>query len=449
MIDRISNVHMHIFVSECAPPGFLKVVPAKLVKPIAKPVKWLLESPDMRRRIWRWNKLMPLLSRLRRVRLDRVIAFLNVSAQLTQKDVFEISLKTAKTFGTNPRIIAHTLDMEHMDTSSKPIIPYETQVLKVMQIKRFYPDTLFPFVCADPRTRSGNDLVEWVDYYFTHGVISPSQNKAVPLGAGIKIYPAHGFFPFDPKLEALYKYAEEHEIPIMYHCTREGSQYIGNAIESLIQPRPNIIMPDENDKDAYNRALIARNEIFGRIGRYYAKGNWIKNSNLGINEFACDLFSHPQNYVPILCRFPKLKICLAHMGGASEVEYMYPENKLPKKPNRELKELIEIWETDGYNWAMLIKEMMKEFPNFYTDISSTITHLDDDPVLKNIQRWLEEVDNHAQPLGNRMLFGTDYFLTEQSHSETELYEFMETSLGDWFQRMAGENIDNYLKLNLK
>lgn len=443
MSIHLTNCHMHVFVSECAPPKFLRVNESMLVKFFARPIKWLLESPSARKIIWRLNKRIRFSGRSRRNKLNRIISFLNIGAQKCQKDVFEYSLNIAQNYDSSPQLIAHTLDMDYMDTNSKPIIPFSTQLYEVLELKKYYPDNIFPFVGADPRAKSGEQLVDWIKYYFENGVKSKIKGNLIPFCSGIKLYPAHGFFPFDPNLDDLYKYAEENEIPLMFHCTRVGSQYIGNDIESLIPLEPNMLMPDENNP-AFPKALEAQKEVYSRIDRYYQEDDWIKNSNIGENDFACDLFSHPQNYAPIMCKYPKLKICLAHMGGSEEVENMNLSDSDLQKAKVD-KNLKKIWKTDPYNWALLIKNMMKEYENFYTDISSTITHLDNEQLVRNISDWLNYPINGAEnKLGDRILFGTDFFMTEMSKGETKLYGFMRNKLGNWFDKMAKENVEKYL-----
>ena len=445
---------MHTFISECAPPCFLRVKPFKLLKIFAKPIKWLLEKQSVREKIWKLNNSSILniklnfLNRSRKRRLKRVISFLNTSAQLGQREIFERSLETAKAFDSNPRLLALTMDMDYMDTQSKPLVNYTTQLYEVLQIKQLYPDNIFPFIGVDPRAKSGKELVEWIKFYFKNGVKSKLTGKIIPFCSGIKIYPAHGFFPFDTRLDKLYKYAERKKIPIMSHCTRVGSQYIGSEIEKLIPGEPNMIMPDENDRNVFNKAKIIRNEIYKRIDRYYGKKTWIRNSVIGENDYACDLFSHPQNYVPIMLKYPDLKICLAHMGGTEEVENMNlfnpgDENWMNKAHAD--KELKEIWRTDKNNWAYLIKELMKEYVNFYTDISSTISDLNIDQVSENIKDWANSVDTNKKMLGYRILFGTDFFMTEIEKSESVLYELIQKKLADkWFHEMAYGNIERYL-----
>jgi uncharacterized protein len=192
----------------------------------------------------------------------------------------------------------------------------------------------------------------------------------------------------------LYAYAEREGIPLIYHCTRVGSQYIGSNIEDLIPANPEMIMPDP-EHPGHAVAMAARDEINARIERYRARG-WIRNSGLGVNDHACDLFSHPQNYVPVMLKFPKLKICLAHMGGATEVSFMDPE--LPDErgrmaaTHRKYHRLKKTWAIDGYNWAALIRDLMVKHENLYTDLSYTVADLDSLLVRTNIGRWLATRD---------------------------------------------------------
>jgi hypothetical protein len=148
------------------------------------------------------------------------------------------------------------------------------------------------------------------------------------------------------------------------------------------------------------------------------------------------------------------------MGGNEEVEYMHlfkeacmDEDRREKEKFTSVKSMKttrKIWKEDGCNWAALIKKMMLEHKNLYTDISSTVTHLDDKNglVLKNIKEWLEtKNDKNASdvgPLKDRILFGTDFFMTEMSKKESRLYSLMQRELGEFYPQMRQENIDRYL-----
>lgn len=442
MKTPMTNGHMHVFTSECAPPNYLRVKTHKLLKKYPKPIKFVFESQYFRNIILRLDKQSSiLLWGKMRFYLKRGISFFKISTMPNQRKVFEYSLKAAEQFEDNPRLIALTLDLDKMDTNSPPKIRYPAQWYEVQQIKKDYPDNIFPFISADPRTKSGKALVKWVHKYFTTGVRSKVKNKVIPFSSGIKLYPAHGHFPFDPRLDELYKYAEKNGIPLMFHCTRDGSQYIGSEIEYLIPKKPEMIMPFKAFKSRIEAEKVQA-EIYTRIENYYKEG-WIKNSKFGKNEHACDLFSHPQNYIPIMCKYPKLKICLAHMGGGDEVKSMHLSKQEWGKADVE-DELKIIWKIDGHNWARLIKCIMKKYDNFYTDISSTITHLDEEPYATNIKNWLDETDKNNIALGHRVLFGTDFFMTEFQHDEVELYGFMLSKLGKWFDTMSRDNFDRYL-----
>src|SRR6185436_827568 len=45
---------------------------------------------------------------------------------------------------------------------------------------------------------------------------------------GFKIYPALGYYPFDVQLLPLWKYAADHQIPILTHCIRGTIFYRGS-----------------------------------------------------------------------------------------------------------------------------------------------------------------------------------------------------------------------------
>ena len=178
-----------------------------------------------------------------------------------------------------------------------------------------------------------------------------------------------------------------------------------------------MIMPD-----GWDRSHTIVKSIDDRIDRYYGAG-WIKNSSIGDNDLACDLFSHPENYVPVLRKYPKLKICLAHMGGSDEISYMSSD------PSPEQKKILD---KDGNNWASLLKELMKEHLSLYTDISYSLAELHDKVVLKEIKDWINTLDQDGQPLVERILFGTDFYMTEQENKESELYRIAKQQLGSYF-----------------
>lgn len=431
-----TNVHMHVFNSRCAPDRFLRIMPIPFVRKFSGPIKKVIDTRFGRTVIHGLAKLFLKSNSNQRSEVDKYVAFLDTGTNATQLEVFQAAYETGRKYDSTIRIVGLTMNMDYMDNHpSARMISVGTQLQEVKDIKRYYPANFFPFLGIDPRHKSDVNMLNWARNYFETGIEYKRKDDTgneitivYPYFSGIKLYPALGFFPFDPKLKELYGYAEKNRIPIMSHCTRVGSQYIGSAIESLIPKEPDMIMPAAQG----GQAQAAKQEIIARIGRFYKKG-WVKNSKTGDNDNACDLFGHPQNYIPLLETFPELKICLAHMGGSNEIA---------RKVKSELKE---IRETDGHSWFELISEMMKKYPNLYTDISYTLGDLGNDETCSRIIDLLNETDINGNSLSDRVLFGTDFFMTEQEYREVELYEFAKTKLAKWFDKLTRDNPQRYLE----
>ena len=104
----------------------------------------------------------------------------------------------------------------------------------------------------------------------------------------------------------------------------------------------------------------------------------------------------------------------------------------------------EIHETDGYNFADLIFTLMESYFSMFTDMSYTLSGLEDDKVKIRFVQWLNTVDKEGKKLENRVLFGTDFFMTEQEAHESKLYELARNFLTDKFDKLARENAVSYL-----
>lgn len=427
-----TNVHIHIFNSACAPDRFLRILPVNFVRRFPAPIKSILGSKSGRKIIHGLNNIFTSRNSNRRSEVDKYISFLDVGTEASQLEVFKRAFEAGLNFDPDIRIVALTMNMDYMDSQpSVKQISFETQLEVVKDIKRYYPANFFPFLGIDPRHKAGNNLVHWARPYMETGVTDPKTSKAYPYFSGFKLYPALGFFPFDPRLEQLYQYAENNRLPVMTHCTRSGSQYIGNQIENLIPLTPPMISMEGN-----NNIETARTSIRQRIKAFKDKG-WIRNSKLGANDIACDLFGNPENYIPVLEKYPSLKLCLAHMGGSSEIL------DAPKVKRNELGD-IRFIDTPG--WFIRITEMMKVYPNLYTDISYTLSDFGntDGAVYKRIVAFLNTPDNFGNLLGDRVLFGTDFFMTEQENRELKLYEVTIKNLADWMDRIARVNPQKFM-----
>ncbi len=119
-----------------------------------------------------------------------------------------------------------------------------------------YPGRLFPFIGVDPqRVGSATDPA-------LPGFVELTEEALDRWGfVGVKLYPAVGYSPADAALDPVYKYCQEHSVPVMTHASGSG----------------------------FFRSETTRK------------------------------FSNPSFFGPVLEKFPELKVCLAHLGGSGGV----------------------------------------------------------------------------------------------------------------------------------
>ncbi|MCH8261504.1 MAG: hypothetical protein IIA77_00435, partial [Proteobacteria bacterium] len=123
----------------------------------------------------------------------------------------------------------------------------------------------------------------------------------------------------------------------------------------------------------------------------------------------------------------------AHMGGSDE---------MIQKGDGDQKK---IWAVDKPHWSDLIRDLMNDHLNMYTDISYTLSALENEVVKKTINDWLDTIDSRGDPLGNRVMFGTDFFMTERVKKESVLYELAKREIApDWYEKISRGNPDRYL-----
>ncbi len=401
-MSRITNAHTHIFTGKFAPDYFFKVALPKALHGWADEVKAMLESRGMR-----W--LVRGISRSTgKSNMQRYLNFIETGMEESQADVFGKLRGSYTALGSDTRFVVLTLNMDYMglQRSSHPGI--EDQLKEVEELRRDYPDTVFPFVCVDPRHKQGQALVDWV---------APMHRDLRFFG--IKMYPALGYFPCDPRLTELYAWAEANEVPIMTHCTRVGVFYTGRLREVV----PNDSAPCLDTGDPANPVDPELDAINKRLNRFMYNDF---TSGKGQSKYGCNLFLNPRNFIPVLNRFPKLKICFAHFGGDDEIMGD------PKKV-RELG-------LDTTNFHTEIKELMMKYEYVYTDISYTLFN-DKEEVYQPIRASIND-----PVMGGRVLFGTDYYMTLQEAPEVQLWQLCQTKLQPvLFEKIAVTNTNAYLR----
>jgi uncharacterized protein len=314
-------------------------------------------------------------------KLQRVIKFAEIGLSTSQEEIFNTLQDYYKNWG-QVRFVVLMMDMEHM-SAGDPLSNYATQINEIIRLraKGNYADILLPFLFVDPRRRefvNGQALLDWVKPHFEkYGFV------------GIKMYPALGYYPFDEKLDELYGWLQENEIPVMYHTIKGVIHYRG-TLKGLPEPR-----------------FASKYHQFGHE----------KTEDYQVN------FTEPDNYHHLLKIFPKLKICLGHYGGD---DVMLSNDK---------------------RWYSTIRELCSDPEhNVYTDVSFTLNN----PEIFG----LIHTDIQTPILGDRILFGTDYFVVEKNKDEAELRDELRESLSNQdkakgiaipsFDRIASVNAENFL-----
>jgi predicted TIM-barrel fold metal-dependent hydrolase len=378
------NVHSHIFTMENAPKKFLHLympdVAANFVDLItntkagANSVAWLLS-------------ILP--SSITK----RYASFLRIGKSNNPRDVFQL-LKGQYTDRTM-RIIALTMYMEECG-AGRSVTGYEGQLRQVVQVKEENPDRLFAFLGVDPRWQPpGQTLLQKVQDCFTTRV-KGSDGKTYPQFAGLKIYPSTGFYVFDKRLMEVMEWAAENEVPVLTHCNYLGGVYNNDA--SYIQSYLNLPDPYNN-----NQRYPAQYDNKFRFG------SWLIGTNKSRRNLnTCSYFLEPESFKTMLTSIQKnglnLKICFAHYGGSDHI--------LAADGGRKLDE-SKLHGANKKNWCTQIRELMMTFPQVYTDISYAVANQEIfDPVFNDLDKPV---------FTNRIMFGTDFFLSERENSEANIY----------------------------
>lgn len=389
-MNRITNVHSHVFTAGCAHDQFFKVALPKALHRWADEIKWFMEKPGVRKFIERMAR------RSGDGLFMRYLQFIEVGTQSTQEEVFRTLKKAYEPLGPEVRFIALTLNMDHMDPHLSGHARIDTQLAEVERVRIDHPNNFFPFVGVDPRHLQGAALRDWVREKIERGMFF-----------GIKLYPSLGFFPFDPALDELYRWAAANGVPVMTHCTRGGVYYTGRMANVLTSDTPLSLAPDHPAMPA----------IHARVAGYRA-AKWVMRNN----KYACNVFLHPDNFRPVLDAHPALRVCFAHFGGDDQL--LGEEHELAQRG------------IDADNFHHKVMQMMDAYPTVFTDISYTLYK---DEVYKTL---IPLIDG---PYSDRILFGTDFFMTLRERKEEELlYGCINALQLQRFNKIAGPNIDRFL-----
>lgn len=387
------------------------------------------------------------------------------------KDQARIFRAMKEQYAPDTQFIVLPMDMEYMGAGKlKPENTYRFQMKELARIKAdgVNKDVILPFVFVEPRRipDESDYLVYDKANFHTGQVILKDcfikdyiENKEFN---GFKIYPALGYYPFDEALLPLWKYAAERKIPIMTHCIKGTIFYRGKK-EINWDKHPIFKEYARQTDPTYDQLLLPESKNKDFSLNFTHPLNYLillKEELLRIKVSTCSkavqkLFGYNGPDTPMDQNLSHLKICLAHFGG-EEQWYKYLEkdryhysNALIKNPDRGIEflyaqdnksqiswnKLENCWKK--VDWYSIICSMMLQHKNVYADISYILHD-------KNIFDLLKQTINHPV-LGQKVLFGTDFYVVRNHKAEKNLVVQTQSNLtNDEFTKIARLNPDKYL-----
>lgn len=244
-----------------------------------------------------------------------------------------------------------------------------TQIDDLKNLSSEYP--VLPFLFCDPRRADDtkDNLYELFNRAFCQG----------QSFFGIKLYPGLGYHPYDVRLWPIYRLCEEYNIPILTHCG-------GSTITA--DQRKLVIYDGDETKDVSG---TDRKDLANQLNA-------------------------PETWIPVLKKFPKLRLNLAHFGGGETW------STKPKKS----KNKYDIFLSNRKSViTAIIKQQVegkeeKSFENVYADFSYNLT---EDEYSRNLKKALI----NDEDLANRTMFGSDFWVViQEGDLDKEQQKFVKT-----------------------
>lgn len=199
---------------------------------------------------------------------------------------------------------------------------------------------------------------------------------------GIKLYPPLGVFPYDEGFDPIYKYCQEKNLPILTHCSPFNPVHYKGKKRKLKKLL-------EKSKTPIDTKGKSKKEL-------------------------CASFTFPGNFKYVIEKYPDLRICFGHFGS------QYYWDKFIHTP------------TEKGNWMRIIRDLCKDYDNFYTDISFTMAEIKYFSLLKVLLT--------DEKLSKKILFGSDYYMVEVESNERRFGLDLRAYLGEeYFNKIAVEN----------
>lgn len=293
------DVHCHLFTFDSVPEGYFSKV--------------FLKRGHL-------NKIIPILEKIvpwsKNDRFSQLALFFKTGS-LNSEQIFK---RLDQYYPENSIFVPLMIDFE-IGVEGPVRISFQEQLDQLLELKKKFPNRLYPFLAVDPRRENILQIVkENID----------KQKKFL----GIKLHPQLGYLPTHPVLMELFEYCEKRNIPITTHCAPFSPSSTMKTI--------NIEGETHNGKKfkSINTAMKFKTS----------------------NEI-CEYFCNPVNWSPVLETFPSLRLNFAHFGGMEFMKFMKGKTG---------------------TWTDKIINFMAKYRNVYTDISYIVFYRRVYPMIKKM-----------------------------------------------------------------
>lgn len=398
--------------------------------------------------------------------------YINLGRFAFYRDQFRIYGRLRSQYPPGTGFLVLPMDMAYMGAGT-PKCSYRKQMEGLRDIKANpkYRDQFFPFVFADPRrivaekdNPGGTEDKKYFDYRVEQGKMILEdcfvrEYIEEHRFNGFKIYPALGYYPFAEALLPVWKYAADHQLPILTHCIKGTIYYRGPKKKAWeLHPvfeepagggsyRPLELPERQNSLFSLNfthplNYLALLDESLLRRLVAEAEDDKIRN-----------LFGYTDMDTPLRHDLSQLKICFGHFGGEDQWKLFLERDRdswsrqLVEKPEHGIHfltneegdprpgKISQVWRyTD---WYSIVCSIMLQYPNVYADLSY-ILH---DPQIESL---LKQTLRNPK-LRERVLFGTDFYVVRNHKSEKNMLFDLQGYLPEAeFDQIARTNPRAYL-----
>ena len=351
---------------------------------------------------------------------------------------------------------------------SEMFVKWNNQTDRTMKAAFENPLHLIPMYHYDPRRWNDGEYDKKslshgpFDYPFQKKYIATNNIAEAESGstifAGIKMYPPLGYKPFDDRfgikdsegkytgnrIEKFYELCNEKKVPVLAHCSPGGIVTHDSRKYMEFDKKENELIKfdhaGEKTKNEYNKLKEERERL-----QKYIDSNWDDASDSmsfrlsSIKRIMAEMrnrerdcyfaneYVHPKNWEPVIKEYENINVCMAHFGGAEWIKSFFgnPGEIGVKSP-----------------WIKKTIELLKTYKNAYTDISCFTLKLnekgkivnDNDSEKNSFKKEFTvflknalagEYDNGNCKILDKILFGTDWYLTLNTYKHKDYQPYSE------------------------